>query len=162
MIEAIFAVDINNGLAKSGYIPWNIKKDIEFFREKTINNIVVMGSKTFLSLPNSQPLKNRFNIVVTNNPHKYSNMYFARTSKVVFVTLPQCIDFLQKYSNEKIFVIGGNETFKMLSKYCEAIWLTTVKKSYECDLQLDINVDNYSKECVYEDEDIIINRLTQL
>jgi dihydrofolate reductase len=45
-VEAILAIDINSGLAKEGKIPWKSSKDMMFFKDKTINNIFVMGSKT--------------------------------------------------------------------------------------------------------------------
>ena len=56
-IEAIVAVDNKYGLAKNGNIPWKSKTDMTFFKNKTINNVVVMGTKTFLSLPKGAPLK---------------------------------------------------------------------------------------------------------
>lgn len=166
MIEAIFAVDIDNGLAKKGSIPWDNKNDMKFFKEKTLNNIVIMGSKTFLSLPGSKPLPNRTNIVITSTPYKYVSRYNLNSSstQVIFVSLSQCIDIIltNNYELKKIFVIGGKEIFKLLGSYCTTIWLTTVKQSYECDLQLDINLDNYSKKVIYEDDEIIINKLLLL
>ena len=74
-VQAILAVDSQFGLAKDGKIPWKNKTDLQFFKNKTINNIVIMGSKTLLSLPNSKPLPNRFNIVITNDPEKYLKNY---------------------------------------------------------------------------------------
>jgi dihydrofolate reductase len=45
-MEAILAVDINNGLSKDGIIPWRSKNDMQFFLNKTKNNIVIMGKNT--------------------------------------------------------------------------------------------------------------------
>jgi len=69
-LQAILATDINFGIAKNGNIPWKNSIDMNFFKMKTINNIVIMGSNTLLSLPLSKPLKNRYNIVLTNNNEK--------------------------------------------------------------------------------------------
>jgi len=74
-VEAILAIDLLNGLAKNEKIPWKSKTDMIFFKNKTLENTVIMGSKTLLSLPNSKPLKNRINIVITNEKEKYSNLY---------------------------------------------------------------------------------------
>ena len=60
-VEAILAVDSVYGLAKNGKIPWKSKTDMMFFRNITIECVVIMGSKTLLSLPHSLPLKNRTN-----------------------------------------------------------------------------------------------------
>ena len=56
-------------LAKNDTIPWKSKTDLNFFKSKTLNNTVIMGSKTLLSLPNAMPLKNRTNIVITLTPN---------------------------------------------------------------------------------------------
>ena len=50
-MEAIYAIDSKNGLSKDGIIPWNSKKDLKFFYDKTRYNVVFMGRKTYFSLP---------------------------------------------------------------------------------------------------------------
>ena len=49
MLEAIIAIDACNGFAKDGNIPWDSKKDLKFFYDKTKYNVVIMGKNTFLS-----------------------------------------------------------------------------------------------------------------
>lgn len=68
IMEAIYAVDLNNGLSKNEIIPWNSKKDLNFFLDKTKHNVVIMGKNTYFSLP-CRPLKNRLNVVLTSNPN---------------------------------------------------------------------------------------------
>lgn len=70
-LEGIIAIDECNGLSLNGIIPWKSKYDMSFFKNKTLNNIIIMGSNTLISLPYSKPLLNRFNIVVTNNKYKF-------------------------------------------------------------------------------------------
>jgi hypothetical protein len=72
-MEAIVATDLLGGIGKNNSIPWHSKTDLQFFLNKTINNVVIMGKNTFLSLPHKKPLKNRLNIVLTNNPTLYAN-----------------------------------------------------------------------------------------
>jgi len=65
-MEAIYAIDLNNGLSKNDTIPWTCKKDMSFFMNKTKNNVVIMGKNTYFSLPiEHRPLRNRLNIVLT-------------------------------------------------------------------------------------------------
>ena len=67
-MEAILATDMSGGLSKDDLIPWKSKKDMQFFYQKTKNNIVIMGRSTYFSLPkNIRPLKNRLNIVLTKD-----------------------------------------------------------------------------------------------
>ena len=74
-MEAIYAIDEKNGISKNGVIPWKSKKDMKFFMNKTIGNVVIMGKNTYFSLPeNIRPLKNRLNIVLTSKPSEYSHI----------------------------------------------------------------------------------------
>lgn len=157
-VEAILAVDLNNGLAKEGIIPWKSKKDLQFFKDKTTNNVVIMGSKTLLSLPKSQPLKNRINIVLTNND-KYSKIY-EKYDNIFFVNEINVVNMLENlYKNKTIFIIGGNQVYNMLLPYCSKIWLTTIKSNYDCDLCFNYDISIYTKEVVYEDEELEIKLL---
>ena len=113
-VEAILAVDSVNGLAKNGQIPWKSKTDMMFFKNKTIEHIVVMGSKTLLSLPKSKPLKNRTNIVITNETEKYSNLYSDYKSYLTFLNFQETLQYIKSNKNNKIFIIGGNKIYNLL------------------------------------------------
>lgn len=159
-LHAILAVDENFGLAKHNKIPWKNSKDMMFFRNKTINNVVIMGSTTFLSLPNSQPLKNRINIVITNNYTKYSNLYSAYYN-VIFVNILQVIDIIKHcYRDKTIFVIGGNQIYNLLLPYCSTIWLTKIKSNYKCDLIFNYDISIYKQTLLEEDDELAIIKLT--
>ena len=92
-MEAIVAVDLHNGIAKNGSIPWTSKKDMTHFYKKTTGNIVIMGRNTFFSIPEERrPLKNRLNIVLTGQPHLYTDI---SNSNVIFTDDDSAyIDFL--------------------------------------------------------------------
>ena len=64
--EIIIALNEKNGIGLNNQIPWKCPEDLKFFKEMTNNNIVIMGRKTWESLPN-KPLKNRINIVLSRN-----------------------------------------------------------------------------------------------
>ena len=178
-IEAIVAVDSKNGIAKDGKIPWKSKTDMKFFREQTTGNIIIMGSTTLLSLPNSMPLPNRINIVITRTPEKYTcypkysqldNIFFWNESTVLsFLANPDLANKIlikaekekdkeqEKY--KKIFVIGGQQIYNLLMPFCSGILVTRIKTDYKCDLHLScldtIGSDNDCK-IYYEDEELQI------
>jgi|LakMenEpi03Aug12_release.lakeMendotaPanAssembly.Ray.scaffolds.fasta_scaffold477700_2 dihydrofolate reductase len=154
-VEAILAVDLFNGLAKNEIIPWKSKTDLTFFKNKTLNNTVVMGSKTLLSLPNAMPLKNRTNIVITNQKEKYSNMY-KTIDNVFFLDLKESIYFMKTTTNNKFFIIGGNQIYNELMPYCSSIWLTKIKQNYNCDLIFNYDISRYTKEVIYQDNELEI------
>ena len=162
-VEAILAIDSNNGLAKNGLIPWKSKTDMTFFKNKTYENIVIMGSKTLFSLPMAQPLKNRTNIVITNEKEKYSNLYkeYNQNKKdLIFLNLSETLEFMKINTDKKIFIIGGNQIYNLLMPYCSSIWITKMKKDYMCDLIFDLSsLSTYTKEVIYEDNELEIMKL---
>ena len=154
-VEAILAVDSMNGLAKNEKIPWKSKTDMTFFKNKTLGNTVVMGSKTLLSLPNALPLNNRTNIIVTNQKEKYSNIY-GTIDNIFFLNLEQNVHFMKKNIHNKFFIIGGNEIYNLLLPYCSTIWLTRIKQNYYCDLIFNYDISTYTKNVIYEDSELEI------
>jgi len=154
-VEAILALDSEYGLAKDGKIPWKSKTDMIFFKNKTINNYVIMGSKTLFTLPNAQPLGNRTNIVVTNQKEKFLNIY-KNIENIIFFTIDETIKFIKNNPNFKFFIIGGNQIYNLLLPYCSTIWLTKIKQNYYCDLKFNYNISSYQKELIYEDSELEI------
>jgi len=172
-IEAILAVDQNYGLAKNGSIPWKSKTDMRFFKNQTINNVVVMGSKTFLSLPKSAPLKDRLNIILTRDANaflkkqQYDNVLVLEEEALLkFLKDPEkCVrlpDYKYLKSDFTIFIIGGLQIYECLCRYCSTIWLTKIKADYECDLIFKNEIlDCYNADLVeYSDEELEIIKLT--
>ena len=66
-ISIIVAIAENNGIGKNNDLLWHISADLKRFKQITLDHTVIMGKNTFLSLP-VRPLKNRRNIVITDNP----------------------------------------------------------------------------------------------
>jgi dihydrofolate reductase len=143
-IEAIVAVDEDFGLAKDGKIPWKNKEDMKFFKRKTIGNIVIMGSKTLLSLPNQTPLGNRYNIILTNNKQDFLEKY-SSYNNIVFYNYNELMDYINNVeTNKTIYVIGGKQIYDLLFPICDKIWLSIIYGNFECDLKLKINFENYN------------------
>ena len=155
-VEAILAVDTNNGLAKNGQLPWKSKTDMTFFKNKTMEHFVVMGSNTLLSLPNSQPLKNRTNIIMTSEKEKYSKIYKDYKNILFCSSLEETLQFIKENKNNTFFIIGGNKVYNLLLPYCSTIWLTIMKQNYDCDLIFNYETSTYTKEIIYDDTELTI------
>jgi len=168
-MEAIVAIDLHNGISKNGTIPWTSKKDMTHFYKKTNGNVVLMGRNTYFSIPEERrPLKNRLNIVLTSNPQLYQDI---SNSNVIFTDEHSIyLDFLQNqekcrdafpflHENFKVFVIGGKQIYEKLIPLCHTIWLTQIKKDYNCDLFLK-NVYNFNNKMmvteIENDDELII------
>ena len=120
MIAAIVAVDINWGIGCGGNLLVNIPEDKKFFREKTKDSIVIMGRKTWDSLP-IKPLPNRINsFSVGENSH--------------VITLEEAIQIIKSTTKEeKVFIIGGGEIYKLLLPYCDTVYATKIYSRYTAD-----------------------------
>lgn len=130
-MECIVAVGKNLGISTVYDIPWKIKEDMKFFREKTEDNIVIMGWNTFLSLQ-MKPLPNRMNIVLTTKHFAPNN----DNPNLVICNIDYCMKLLSSNSirySKKIFVIGGEQVYKLFLPYITKIHLTEVhhEENYE-------------------------------
>jgi dihydrofolate reductase len=148
-MEAIYAVDANNGLSRDGAIPWKSKKDMSFFMDKTKHNIVIMGKNTYFSLPaGNRPLKNRFNIVLTRNPlmcekNANANVLFTNNDNIYQDVLTNRAKYYEMHpylhKDFKIFFIGGKTIYDQFIPLCQTVWVTQIKMDYKCDLFIDGN-----------------------
>lgn len=143
-VEAIIALDENYGMAKNGTIPWKNREDMKFFKKKTIENIVVMGSKTLLSLPNQAPLGNRYNIILTNNKEYFSEKY-SDYDNIIFYNYDELMNYINNVETDKtIYIIGGKQVYDLLIPICSKIWMSIIEGNYDCDLRLKLNLENYN------------------
>jgi len=168
-MEAILAYDLHNGISKNGAIPWKSKTDMNFFYNTTKGNVVIMGRNTFLSLPeNCRPLKNRLNIVLTSNPEQYLNDdKYKNANNLIFTSnkniYKEILNNREKYTtflniDFKIIIIGGKQIYDMYFPLCETVWVTRIKKDYQCDLHISYDFEKQFKECevLKEDDELLI------
>jgi dihydrofolate reductase len=174
-MEAIVAIDLHNGISKNALIPWTSKKDMTHFYKKTTGNIVLMGRNTYFSIPEERrPLKNRLNIVLTGNPHLYqdisnSNVIFTDDDSIYnyFLQNPEKCRDVFPFLNEnfKVFVIGGKQIYEKLIPLCDTIWLTQIKKDYNCDLFLK-NIYNFNNKMmvteIENDDELVIYKYEKI
>lgn len=159
-IKIIAATDKNSAIGYKNKLLFNINEDMKRFKELTkgnsdVPNIVVMGRKTFESLP--KPLPNRINVVLTKNKR-----YEAPHGVFVFDSVEKIINHY--YSGEQrrdIFVIGGSQIYKLFLPYADEVHLTHIDKEakkvdtyFPKDLLKEyFNVDKYSEWFFSEEED---------
>lgn len=122
----IAAVAENGVIGKDGEIPWHIPEDLQHFKEKTTGHTVVMGRKTFESLPDSfKPLPDRQNIVLTRSDFSPKNES---------VNLANSLDEAwEEAENEKVFIIGGAGVYRQTLEEADKMILTEIHEEYEGD-----------------------------
>ncbi len=117
-MKAIVCVDLKWGIGKKNDLLFSLKKDMAFFREKTMGKTVVMGGNTLLSFPGSKPLKNRTNIVISD--------VFTRDDCICVATFDDLKAELKKYDTDDLYVIGGAMMYKTMLPYCDTVYVTKV------------------------------------
>jgi len=115
----ILCADANNTID----ISWDITDDMNYFKQLTTNNIVIMGRKTADTLIN--PLKNRLNIVLTKEQN-------YREGFINFSNLASALEYSSNQINKKIFVIGGLKLFDEAIQHhkCRNVYMNVIDKSY--------------------------------
>lgn len=135
------------GIGKNNTIPWNIPEDLKHFQDVTKHSIVVMGHNTYLSIPEkNRPLPDRFNIVITSMPLKYTS-----NTHVVFATIEEIDSFLDSYNDtDNIYIIGGASIYQKYVGIADNIIATIIDKDIECDTLFPVEnfgfyeIDSYS------------------
>lgn len=115
----ILIADKHGGIANNDdIIPFSNSHDLRNFKKLTENHIVIMGRKTWDSIPH-KPLKNRINIILSTTlvlPEHNSNVYVVKN-------MDECMKLCRKFSNKEWFVIGGEQIYKLFfnKKLCNKI-----------------------------------------
>lgn len=158
-MELIVACTENGIIGNNNKMPWNLPEDMLNFREKTKNNIVVMGRKTFESIGN-KPLKNRINIVITNSvpETKIRDLIFYENLENIVLFAKESTIFLlleiitKREGDKKVFIIGGSYIYRMFYKHCYLLHFTVISLRLDGDTLFPYNFYEIEKDykLIYE------------
>lgn len=145
MIKMIVAASrVKLGIGIDQRLPWKLKADLAFFKRTTQGSAVIMGRKTYESLPKALP--NRLNVVLTSRttaPDK-------TPQNVVFVnSVEKAIDVASAYSADT-YVIGGASVYEAFSKYAEELILTEVSEYGKVRYDTHLTIPNPERWCISE------------
>ena len=126
MISLIAAVARNRALGKDGQLLWHLPEDMRYFRETTRGKPVIMGRKTWESLPEKfRPLPGRQNIVVSRDPaYKAHGADLAGSLEGALALAGGA---------EEVFVIGGEQLYRAALPFADRLYLTEVELEPEAD-----------------------------
>lgn len=133
-LSIIAAIGKNGELGKDNNLIWHLKGDMKFFKEVTLGHTIIMGRKTFESLPKLLPKRKHLVLSKSNIEIPKVEVYHDIDS------------FLNNYqnSNKEIFNIGGASIYKALLDYTEKIYLTEIDASAQADTYFPkFNKNNY-------------------
>jgi dihydrofolate reductase len=143
MISIIAAIGKNRELGKDNKLLWRIPEDMKRFKDLTLGQVVIMGRKTYESLPKKfRPLPNRINIVISRHPELVSGsqqdvetclpsgrQVRHNINTIICFSIEQAIDKAKEF-NKEIFIIGGASIYSQGLKYADKLYLTLVDKEY--------------------------------
>ncbi|MCL5439011.1 MAG: dihydrofolate reductase [Patescibacteria group bacterium] len=122
----------NRVIAKNGEIPWKISEDLKRFKRITFGHPVIMGRKTFETLP--KPLDGRLNIVITHND-MIKNQISKIKNVVAASSLKEAIEKAKKNpGSDEIFIIGGGQIFEQVIGITDKLYLTIVDEEIDGDI----------------------------
>ena len=123
-ISIIVAIASNYAIGKDNDLLWHISKDLKRFKEITKNHYIIMGKRTYYSLP-VRPLPNRVSMILTD---------------VIGESIDNCVmaysieDAIEKMDSDKEnFIIGGGAIYKQFMPLANKLYITRVHKDFEAD-----------------------------
>ena len=132
MITAIFSIDQTGGIGNRGTLPWkHHPEDMQWFRELTLNQVVVMGRRTWDDPKMPKPLKNRTVYVATNRPTTYAGIISGNLVNEV-------LELEKQHSNQTIWIVGGPKIIESCINILDSVYLTHFKGSYKIDTRIDL------------------------
>jgi dihydrofolate reductase len=134
MISIIVAVSEDWGIGKDNELLWHISEDLKRFKRLTTGSTVIMGKKTWESLPR-KPLPGRKNIVLTDDPQEIID------GSVTAYSIKDALDKCEK--KEEIFIIGGGSIYRQFMPIADRLYITHVHKKAPADIyfpEIDLSI----------------------
>ena len=141
-VSMIFASDRQYAIGFQNGLPWKgYPEDMEWFKQNTMGKVVVMGRKTYESLPERfRPLPGRTNVVLTSNTETFIDAIVSPSVEAV----------LERFKDEKeIVIIGGGEVYKSFAPYITKVYQTHIPHVHDNDIRMEVECDDW--DLVYHD-----------
>lgn len=132
MISIIVAYSKNRVIGKNGKIPWNIKADMQHFKNLTTGNVLIMGRNTFEEI--GHPLSNRYTIIVSSSKNFDSeNSKTVHSFEDALIEAKKIVLENLAYIGKNIFVCGGQRIYKSAIPFTEKLYVTEIDAEIEGD-----------------------------
>lgn len=130
ILSLVAAMAKNRTIGYKNKLIWHLPEDLEFFKTTTKNKIMIMGRKTFESLPKALP--NRFHIVISKNPSAlvHERVHFVKS---IEESIAKATELIKSGWDQEVCVVGGAEIYKLFIPLANKIYLTEINKNYDGD-----------------------------
>ena len=124
-LSIIVAMAENRAIGRNGDLIWHNSRDLKQFKKITTGHTVIMGYKTYLSLPNHKALPNRRNIILSSRLDEAPEGFEFAGS------INTALDMVK--DEEEVFVMGGGMVYEQFLPLADRLYLTRIGKSFEAD-----------------------------
>ena len=131
MITFVWAEDEKHQIGIDGHLPWRLPADLHHFKKITYGHPIVMGRRTFMSLPHILP--GRKHIVLTTR-QELKNKFHADQRVLIIPTISELQSWIDRHKNLEICVIGGNSVFDALKNQVDCLEKTEIKATFTADV----------------------------
>ena len=118
IISQIVAVSLNNVIGVNRGLPWNMPADMAYFKKKTFGHHIVMGRRNYEV--EGKALPGRVNMVLTRNPD------YKIPDIIVVHHLEDAIEIARKAGETELFIVGGEQIYKLAMPFTDRIYLTRI------------------------------------
>lgn len=144
MITFVWAEDLNHGIGYQVNLPWHLPADMKHFKEKTSGHPILMGRKTFNSLPGLLP--KRKHLILTHD-QEFKKKYADNDQVLVFTSSDELRSYLAEHKKDDIKAIGGVSIFNLLKNQVDVLEKTVIHHGFK--------VDTYMPELDYNKFELI-------
>ncbi len=123
-ISIIVAIASNYAIGKDNDLLWHISKDLKRFKEITKDHYIVMGKRTYFSLP-VRPLPNRTSLIITDVENEVID------NCLMAYSIEDAIEKMDPHKEN--FIIGGGSVYSQFMPYADKLYITRVHKDFEAD-----------------------------
>lgn len=142
MLNMVVAVGKNNAIGKDNKLLWHLPNDLKHFKSITEGHVIIMGRKTFQSLPKMLP--NRIHFILTRD----TDLWLDLEQAVAFNSIENMMKLVND-TKEEFYVIGGGQIYREFLPYTDRIYLTEVDIGVEADTyfpELDMSEWNVTEQ----------------
>lgn len=128
-VAFIWAEAANGVIGKDGHLPWHLRDDLQYFKRRTLGQIVLMGRKTFVGM-GSRALPQRDNLVLTRQAD-----FAAPDSAITVVHSPaEALLYSAARPDQTLFVIGGAGVFSVFADQADTLYVTRIAGDFAGDV----------------------------
>lgn len=146
-MNLIVAVDEKWGIGRDNELLASVPGDMEYFKQKTMNKVVVMGRKTLESLPKKRGLPKRVNYVLTRRPD------FEAERCIVVHSEEELMAELDRFPPDDVFIIGGDSIYRRFYERCDKLYITKMYADLGADRFM-VNLDEDDRFAVTWESDL--------